>query len=268
MKLTEQHKHQWRLSPDNPNKVACECGAEQYRSKLSETQITELTKYERPALMVKAVDILMFAGRGFYTPESFIDEARRMGACKRVPMLPRGVIKGVTRVFLAHEYDTGKIDDEDKVIHQSKVFAWFTVHGISYVVEPDVNLDEALKGRGVTKWQLYGDDFGSADERGCGNLQVGGTYLLSEDDMEKCRDLAHSGTLKGHIEVIEPPIPTGLKRFRGYKAVSGDNILNGEPEHTWYEAAYEDNQLNKTAIAKYKRKLAKWEKEKKEAEDP
>ena len=264
--MTEQHKHQWRPSPDNPNKVACECGAEQYRSKLSDTQIAELTKYERPALMVKAVDILMFAGRGFYTPESFIDEARRMGACKRVPMLPRGVIKGVTRVFLAHEYDTGETDDDDKAIRQSKIFAWFTVRGISRVVGPEVNVEEALKERGVEEYQYVAGSFGTADERGCGNLAIGGTYLLSEEDMAKCWDLAKSSKLEGRIEVIEPPIPTGLKRFRGYKAVDGDLILNGDPEHTWYEAAYEANQLNKTAIAKYKRMLAKWEKVVEEAE--
>ena len=48
--------------------------------------------------------------------------------------------------------------------------------------------------------------------------------------------------------------------------MSGDFILAGEPEESWYATAYEANQLNKVAIAKYKRKLEKWEKETKEAE--
>ena len=260
------HKHQWRPHPDNPAKVACACGTEQYRSKLSEAQLRELMKLERPVLATHPVDLIMHVGRGFYTPEGFIDEARRMGACKRVPMVPRGVIKGVTRVFLTHEYGTGEATEGGDPILQSMIFAWFTVRGISYVVDAGVDVEESLKERGVTEWQLYEDDFGSADERGCGSLTIGGTYLLSEEDMEKCRDLAHSGTLEGRIEVIEPPIPTGLKRFRGFKAVSGDAILAGEPESAWYAAAYEANQLNKVAIAKYKRKLAKWEKDLKEAE--
>lgn len=260
--MNETHKHQWRPHPDNPKKVACECGAEQYRSKLSEGQLKELMRYERPVLVVRAVDLLMFVGKSFYTPESFIAEARRMGVCKRVPMMPRGVIKGVTRVFLAAEYVTSDEDEEGDITArlESRAFAWFTVRGVSHIVGPEVDVEEALKERGIEEYQYVAGGFGSAEERGCGNLEVGGTYLLSEEDMAKCRDLAKSTKLEGRIEVIEPPIPTGLKRFRGYKAVSGNNILNGLPEDAWYGAAYEANQLNKTAIAKYKRMLAKWEK--------
>ncbi len=262
----EKHKHVWEPHPVNPNKVICECGTEQYRSKLSEAQLRELMKLERPVLATHPVDLIMHVGRGFYTPEGFIEEARRMGACKRVPMVPRGVIKDVTRVFLAHENAIHGQNPDGDVWSQTGIFAWFTVRGISYVVDAGVDIKEALKERGVTEWQLYEDDFGSANERGCGNLEVGGTYLLSEEDIEKCRDLAHSSKLEGRIEVIEPPIPTGLKRFRGFRAVSGDFILAGEPEESWYATAYEANQLNKVAIAKYKRKLEKWEKETKEAE--
>ena len=260
------HQHAWEPHPINPKKVICACGAEQYRSKLSEGQLRELVKLERPVLATHPVDLIMFVARSFYSPESFVEEARRIGACKRVPMVPRGVTKDVTRVFLAHEDAIHGQNPDVDVWSQAGIFAWFTVRGISYVVGPEVDIEEALKERGVEEYQYVEGGFGSGDERGCGSIDVGGTYLLSEEDMEKCRDLAKSGKLEGRIEVIEPPIPVTLKRFRGFKAVSGDAILADEPEDTWYDAAYEANQLNKVAIAKYKRKLAKWEKETKEAE--
>jgi len=259
------HNHAWKPHPDNPKKVACECGAEQYRSKLSEAQLRELMKLERPVLVTHPVDILMFVGRGFYSPESFIDEAQRMGVCKRVPMVPRGVVKGVTRVFLAYEYGVLDLSNVE-LVTRSMIFAWFTVRGISYIVGPEVDIEKALEERGVDQYEYAEGGFGFADERGCGSIDVGGTYLLSEEGMEKCRDLAKSGKLEGHIEVIEPLVSTGLKRFRGFKAVSGEAILAGEPEDTWYAAAYKANQLNKVAIAKHKRELAKWEKNVKEAE--
>lgn len=44
---------------------------------------------------------LMWVGSGFYTPESFIDEASRLGVSKRVPAIPRGVEIG-DWILLAH----------------------------------------------------------------------------------------------------------------------------------------------------------------------
>jgi len=178
-------------------------------------------------------------------------------------MLPRGVVKDVTKVFLAAEYVTADEDEEGNITArlESRIFAWFTVRGVVYVVSASVNIPEALKERGVTEWQYAEGGFGFDDERGCGSLGVGGTYLLSEEDMEKVKDLGESTTMQGQIELIEPPIPTDLKRFRGYKAVVGDNILKRLPEETWYEEAWEANQRNKKAVARFTRRLEKWKKE-------
>jgi len=243
-------KHDWKQHPTNPKKVVCgACGAEQYKSKLTPKQLEALRASERPELKVKPVDLLMFVGRSFYSPESFIDEARRLGVCKRVPTLPRGVVKGVTRVFLAHE---------DALPDKSGVFAYFVVRGMSFIVPPGLNIPEALRERGVTEYEYVGGGFGFSDERGCGSLAIGGTYLLSEEGMEKCRDLAKSATLEGRIEVIDPPVPTGLRRFRGYKHVIGDYILERRPEAEWYGEAHQIYLENKRAMRKYKRELRKW----------
>lgn len=45
---------------------------------------------------------LMFVGKKFYTPESFIKEAQQMGISKRIPEIPSWLILGETWIFLAH----------------------------------------------------------------------------------------------------------------------------------------------------------------------
>jgi len=51
----------------------------------------------------QVADILMWIGAQYYpTPNSFICEARAMGASKRLPSLPRGAVPGVTRIWLVH----------------------------------------------------------------------------------------------------------------------------------------------------------------------
>jgi len=41
-------------------------------------------------------------GDKFYSPESFLDEARRLGISKRIPFIPKELELGKTRVYLAH----------------------------------------------------------------------------------------------------------------------------------------------------------------------
>jgi len=57
---------------------------------------------------------------------------------------------------------------------------------------------------------------------------------ISEEDLEKCKDLAESGLAEGRIVVLDQPIPYKGKRFRGYLYVYGDKILTGEPSNTWF----------------------------------
>jgi len=232
-------KHIWRNHPDNSKKVVCkECGAEQYKAKLSKTQLAELA----PKLEVTPFDLLMWVGSSYYKLEEFIDEARRIGCSKRIPKLPIGVVNKVTRVFLLYE-DVG-------------IFGYFTVRGITYVVKPGVNIPEELEKRGVKEWEYKDGDFGFADERGCGSLMTGGMYLLSEEDMEKVKDLAESSTLGGHIVILEEPIPYEGKKFRSFKYVEGDKILAKAPQHEWWvdKRTYDDNW---NAYYRWKAKLEK-----------
>lgn len=239
-------KHIWKKISEK--KVKCsKCGKEQWISKLTLKQ--RKTLEAPPELEVEAVDLLMWVGRSYYSVDSFINESRRMGVCKRVPMLPRGTVKGKSRVFLAHPDAIKRIGGKTF----PGVFAYFTVQGISYVVKPGVDIPEALKERGVEKWEYVEGGFGFSDERGCGSLAIGGTYLLSEEDMEKCRDLANSTTLSGRFNIIDPAVYLSIGRFRGYKHVIGDNILARKPEGTWYEEAHEAYLRNKRAMSRWKR---------------
>ena len=148
--------HIWTNHPDSAKKVVCnECGSERYKSKLSEVQLAAL----EPKLDVTPFDILMWVGSSYYKLEDFIEEARRIGCCKRIPKLPLGVIPGITRVFLLYE-DVG-------------IFGYFTVRGITCIIEPGTNIPEELKKRGVKEWEYQGGEFGFNDERGCGSLAVG-----------------------------------------------------------------------------------------------
>lgn len=276
----KKHKHNWEPHPELLKKAICiTCGKVDYKSNLSKawrtriaemnaivekeevtvvTETVEETPEEEPKLEVEAVDLLMWVGNKFYpSRHDFLHEARTMGACKRVPMLPRAVVAGKSRVFLAHnEVISGKEGQGGS----PGIFAYFVVNGITFITTPGTNIPEELKKRGVTEWEYKEGRPGFADERGCGSLAIGGTYLLSEKDMQKVSDIAKSGTVSGQIVELDEPIPLKQKRIRGYKHVSGDEILSGAAEKRWYNDAHKVYLENKKAMRRYKRKMRRLKK--------
>lgn len=48
------------------------------------------------------VAFIMGVGERYYTPEEFLDEAKRMGVSKRIPFIPKELKLGETIVYLAH----------------------------------------------------------------------------------------------------------------------------------------------------------------------
>ena len=204
------------------------------------------TVEEEPQLVVDPADILMWVGGSFYnTPLDYIQESTKMGACKRVPALPRGMIAGESRVFLAHNK---AINDTDPGI-----FAYYVVEGIVLVIKPGTDVSKELKDRGVEDWEYVEGGFGSQVERKCGNLATGGTYLISEENMKAVQDLAESASTTGQIIVLDEPLPLiDTKLIRGYKYVDGSLILTeGTEESEWFEGARELYAKNEKAIRKY-----------------
>ncbi len=208
-------------------------------------------------MSVKAKDFLVWVGGASYSRESLVREARRLGVCRRIPFVPDGLVRGVSRVFLVSD-----MSDEDRKRYKEEIkrrdavrykqwkesgytnapthvtgqmprgtptiFAYFLIRNVTYVVAPGVDITKRLKDLGVTEYEYVEGGFGFNDERDCGSLQIGGVYLLSEEDMERVKHLAESGTLEGRIEIIATPYPYGDKRFRGIKAISvkmGDMLV-------------------------------------------
>jgi len=220
-------------------------------------------------------DVFMWVGGGNYSRESFIKEAKRLGACKRVSSVPIGIVTGTSRVFLISDMSDedrkkykeerknrdkeryrqwiagGKIRGQKGVTHvagemprgQPQIFAWYTIRGIVYVVRmADDELKNELAERGIEPYEYQAGGFGFEDERECGSLQIGGTYLLSEEGINKIKDLAESGMLEGQIHTISPPIPYTGKHFRGVNLIphsDGERLLITIPEkpstakHSW-----------------------------------
>ena len=214
--------------------------------------------------IIKPLDVIMWVGRSYYTIDSFIKEAKRLGACKRFGGgLPRDIVVGKSRVFLVHDFseeDKKKLQEWKKKAKEAKknkqpippkpkfqprVFAYFTIRGILVVGDARMIAEK----EGVKLQKIDGATAAGFQKRGCGSLVVGATYFVSEEDMAKLQKYADS--VEGHINVIEPPIPVSFGRFRGYKYVVGDRILNREPEEAWFEV----DQIRK-ANAKVMRKLA------------
>ncbi len=49
-----------------------------------------------------AAMLLLWIGRAHYSPESFLDESRRLGVSRRITAPPKGLVVGKTWVLLAH----------------------------------------------------------------------------------------------------------------------------------------------------------------------
>lgn len=103
---------------------------------------------------------LMWVGSRYYTPESFILEAERMGVSKAIPNIPKDLVFGESLILLAHsdvyEYDP---IDEDNIIYYdidekySGVFYAFVPQRVEMLIWESDATDERLaelEGRGIT----------------------------------------------------------------------------------------------------------------------
>lgn len=110
------------------------------------------------------------------------------------------------------------------------MFGYFTVRGIVHVVThlSDWEFRSQLASRGITEYEYIAEAFGFNDERLCGSLRVGATYVLSEENMKKIAELADSQMAEGQLILFRGPIPYGGGRFRGIKKLSrvqGDRLI-------------------------------------------
>ena len=92
---------------------------------------------------------IMWVGTKFYTPESFIAESVKMGLSKRLPTIPRELLKnmGNVRVYLAHP--KACLDAEGKPA--PGIFSSFIPQRVEYVVKGNETPEELgkIEQRGV-----------------------------------------------------------------------------------------------------------------------
>jgi hypothetical protein len=195
----------------------------------------------------------MWIGNKFYSRESYIAEAKKMGASKKIGWIPHDLEIGKTRVYLISDmtelqrktyYD--EVRKRNQISHSVAakinknlsegeeparpvrtgfgplprgdpfVFGYFIVNGIVYVTKPEFKMSSLLTQRGVKPYIMTKGDFGTNDERGCGSLQDDSIYLISEESIEKIKELHSSPDLYSkNVHTFEYPIPYVGKRFRG-----------------------------------------------------
>jgi len=139
-------------------------------------------------LEIPKVFYIMFVSKEFYTPESFMEEARLQGVSKRVApnSLPKGFVVGVDWVFLAHgSVPFPAIDKSGQVLKEDKRYTT----GIFYAFKPS-RLEVVLY-KGVDS-QLISD-----------YEEAGYSVVLLEKNEEN---------LSRHGNKAPPPLPYGFKR--------------------------------------------------------
>lgn len=144
---------------------------------------------------------LMFVSKEFYTPESFMEEARLQGVSKRVApnSLPKGFKIGEDWVFLAHgEVPFPKTDKSGQVLKDEKRFAT----GIFYAFRPQ-RLEVVLYRGDVTDQQI--SDYEEA----------GYTVVLLEKNKEN---------IERHGKKAPPPLPYGFTRKQKQKGKDRTNV--------------------------------------------
>ncbi len=143
-------------------------------------------------MTAQARDLLMWVGSGPYpTWRAFADEAARMGVCKRVRAVPRGIVSGQSKCYLAHGERV--VTQVESVKHgfrkigkvcrfcdigfetNSQNPAPCRVHKLRRTGKPRramygyFVIEEILK---ATKWTVE-----NVSDRACGSLVTGGIYL-------------------------------------------------------------------------------------------
>lgn len=153
-------------------------------------------------------DYLLWVGYASYpTIRSFIEEAERLGVCRRISRVPKDLELEGSRIFLAH--DEGETGD-------AVIFGYFFAGDIEVITYRDGNngIPEELReiATGITLEQAAAEE-----ERSCGYREdIGAVYLRGSLIILK--------PYRDYNSIIDPK----AHRFRGIKKVDGGKILKGK----------------------------------------
>lgn len=179
-----------------------------------------------------AKDIMMWVGEKYYpTIEKFITEAREKSVCKRIGTVP-DIIAGQSRCFLLHWNGT----------KTPRCFGYFHIWSVCCIIT-GADVVKLIEKYGNKIRYASRSDF-PAGERGCGEMQAGGLYAVSQDVFDEGMRNASDFTLEGGLVVFKQPYPKmsrHLVNFRGYQYIDGDALLEtfreGYKKHEQKEGA-------------------------------
>lgn len=89
---------------------------------------------------------LLWVGEKYYSPQSFIEEAKKLGVSKRIPQIPKDFKLGETWILLAHPKVISKPDPEKK-----DLFKYYPA--IFYVFRPQ-RIEKIITHKQATKTML------------------------------------------------------------------------------------------------------------------
>lgn len=115
---------------------------------------------------------LIWIGKQHYSPESFLLEANNLGVSRRVSAIPKGLVIGKTRVFVAHKQGLnnqatmfdGAPEREDGDMVEPAVIASFVPRRIELMVDDTGKMEDEewvqklVEKKGVTLVRLPADD--------------------------------------------------------------------------------------------------------------
>jgi hypothetical protein len=109
---------------------------------------------------------LLWVGKRYYTPESFVQEAIEMGVSKRIAQIPKNLELGRTRILLAHPEACENIcpDNQDCDVKGKPkgpgIFYSFIPQRVEMIITKEQSEDkeyiEKLKRRGITPVVIEG----------------------------------------------------------------------------------------------------------------
>ena len=161
----------------------------------------------------KAPDLIMWVGATSYPKaDDFIKESLTLGCSKRIPMLPKDIVPGKSRCFLAH--DNGKKG-------QGAIFGFFVISGVEIILDGEEAEKYKDRYRDLNIVPISRVQAAAEPPRLCGQRSYGSSYLVSEKDMDKsweaAEPLGKKCDIQGGIVVLLSPIQYSRMRFRGWR---------------------------------------------------
>lgn len=99
-----------------------------------------------PELLGSKAGLIWIGEKHYPTPQSFIEEAHRMGISRKIAAIPNGFEVGTHAIFLAHRRLWTKLDEKGNKVDVAGVFMAFKPTHIDLVIDdPDKVPDKAIE---------------------------------------------------------------------------------------------------------------------------